>query len=65
MGKVKYDEKRNRDFSILVFQLMHGKQELVYPFELTKDEVRGCTTVEQALGGADPNVSECSNPRIR
>jgi branched-chain amino acid transport system substrate-binding protein len=36
MGKVKYDEKGIAIFRQPVFQWWNGKQELVYPFELTK-----------------------------
>jgi branched-chain amino acid transport system substrate-binding protein len=39
-GKVKYDEKGIAIFRAPVFQWMGGKQELVYPFELTKYKVK-------------------------
>jgi len=39
-GKVKYDDKGIAIFRMPVFQWMNGKQELVYPFDLTKYKVK-------------------------
>ena len=39
-GKVKYDDKGMAIFKMPVFQWVGGKQELVYPFELTKYKVK-------------------------
>jgi branched-chain amino acid transport system substrate-binding protein len=40
MGKVKYDEKGIALFPLPYFQWWQGKQELVYPFDLTKYKVK-------------------------